>query len=72
MHDPQNCAHLDGQYSIFGEVVQGLEIIDQIATIATDYYDRPCEDVIIKTIKPVVELAPAKESQAQTDSTKID
>ena len=72
VHDPQNCAHLDGQYSIFGEVVQGLEIIDQIATIATDYYDRPCEDVIIKTIKPVVELAPAKESQAQTDSTKID
>ena len=72
VHDPQNCAHLDGQYSIFGEVVQGLEIIDQIATIATDYYDRPCEDVIIKTIKPVVELAPVKESQAQTDSTKID
>jgi cyclophilin family peptidyl-prolyl cis-trans isomerase len=72
VHDPQNCAHLDGQYSIFGEVVQGLEIIDQIATLATDNYDRPYEDVIINTIKPVVELAPVKATPAQTDSTKID
>jgi cyclophilin family peptidyl-prolyl cis-trans isomerase len=72
VHDPQNCAHLDGQYSIFGEVVQGLEIIDQIATIATDNYDRPYEDVIINTIKPVVELAPVKATPAQTDSTKTE
>jgi cyclophilin family peptidyl-prolyl cis-trans isomerase len=72
VHDPENCAHLDGQYSIFGEVISGLDIIDKIATLATDHYDRPYEDVIINTIKPVIELAPVKETPAQTDSTKTE
>lgn len=72
VHDPENCAHLDGQYSIFGEVVSGLEIIDKIATVDTDRYDRPYEDVIINTIKPVVELAPKAEEAAKVDSTKTE
>ena len=72
VHDPENCAHLDGQYSIFGEVVSGLEIIDKIATVDTDRYDRPYEDIIINTIKPTVELAPAEEAPAQIDSTKAE
>ena len=72
VHDPENCAHLDGQYSIFGEVVSGLEIIDKIATVDTDRYDRPYEDVIINTIKPVVELAPKAEEPAKVDSTKTE
>ena len=72
VHDPENCAHLDGQYSIFGEVVSGLEIIDKIATVDTDRYDRPYEDIIINTIKPTVELAPAEEAPAQIDSTKTE
>ena len=72
VHDPENCAHLDGQYSIFGEVVSGLEIIDKIATVDTDIYDRPYEDVIINTIKPVVELAPKAEEPAKVDSTKTE
>ena len=38
--------HLDGAYTIFGEVVEGLEIIDAIASQACDSYDRPIEDVI--------------------------
>jgi len=37
--------HLDGSYTIFGEVVKGLEIIDSIAYCPTDAYDRPIEDV---------------------------
>ncbi len=72
VHDPENCAHLDGQYSIFGEVVSGLEIIDKIATVDTDRYDRPYEDVIINTIKPVVDLAPKAEEPAKVDSTKTE
>ena len=72
VHDPENCAHLDGQYSIFGEVISGLEIIDKIATVDTDRYDRPYEDVIINTIKPVVELAPKAEEPAKVDSTKTE
>ena len=53
VHDENACLHLDGQYSIFGEVIEGLDVIDRIATVDTDMYDRPYEDVIIKTIVPV-------------------
>ena len=38
--------HLDGSYTIFGEIVVGLEILDRIAATQTDSYDRPIEDVI--------------------------
>lgn len=70
VHDENACLHLDGQYSIFGEVVEGLEIIDRIATVDTDPYDRPLEDVFINRITPViVEPAPAAEP---SDSTKAE
>ena len=52
VHDPNSCIHLDGQYTVFGEVTEGLEVIDAIATVATDRYDRPYEDVMILSIKP--------------------
>ena len=54
VHDENACIHLDGQYSIFGEVIEGLEIIDKIATVPTDRMDRPYDDVIIEAVKPVV------------------
>jgi len=38
--------HLDGAYTVFGEVVEGLEIIDAIASRPVDAYSRPIEDVI--------------------------
>lgn len=37
--------HLDGQYTVFGEVVDGLNIIDSIANVPTDENDRPLEDI---------------------------
>lgn len=68
VHDENACLHLDGQYSIFGEVIDGLEVIDKIATVETDYYDRPMEDVFIESIKPVItepETAPADTTSVQ-------
>lgn len=51
VHDENACLHLDGQYTIFGEVTEGLDVIDRIATVATDRYDRPYEDVMIISVK---------------------
>jgi len=39
--------HLDGQYTVFGEVTKGLEVVDAIQRSATDENDRPLEDVRI-------------------------
>ena len=42
--------HLDGAYTVFGEVVSGMDIVDQIAVVQTDTNDRPVQDIRI-TIK---------------------
>jgi cyclophilin family peptidyl-prolyl cis-trans isomerase len=50
------CLHLDGEYTVFGETVAGFNVIDKIAAVKTDRYDRPVHDVRIITIKPDEEL----------------
>lgn len=67
VHDENACLHLDGQYSIFGEVIEGLEVIDKIATVETDYYDRPMDDVMIIKVVPVDE-----EPVQAVDSTNVE
>ena len=42
--------HLDGQYAAFGKVISGMEVVDEIASIPTDYSDRPKIAVRIKTV----------------------
>ena len=37
--------HLDGQYTVFGEVVSGQDVLEEIQKVATDEYDRPLQDV---------------------------
>ncbi|MCX6257254.1 MAG: peptidylprolyl isomerase [Bacteroidia bacterium] len=37
--------HLDGNYTVFGEVIEGLDVIDKIAAVKTDKNDRPEQDV---------------------------
>lgn len=43
-----DCNFLDGQYAAFGQVVEGIEIVDKIADSRTDYNDRPLEPVMIE------------------------
>lgn len=35
--------HLDGQYAAFGKIIEGIEVVDKIAAVKTDYNDRPLE-----------------------------
>lgn len=69
VHDENACLHLDGQYTIFGEVIDGLEVIDRIASVDVDRMDRPYEDVKIIRINPV-EVEPEVEEPADTLSTE--
>lgn len=42
---------LDGDYTVFGEIVEGMDVLDKIAAVKTDRNDRPVEDVVIITAK---------------------
>lgn len=46
--------YLDGDYTIFGEVTKGLDILDYISGFPTDDNDRPLKDIRLKTIKLII------------------
>ena len=69
VQDAEGCSHLDGQYTVYGEVFEGLEVIDRIAAVATDRYDRPYEDVMIVSVKRIGLPEPQAETPAANDTT---
>ena len=46
----KDAPHLDGAYAAFGKITEGLDVIDKIAKVPTDFRDRPLEDQVIATI----------------------
>ena len=48
MHE--NAAHLDGQYAAFGKVIEGMNVVDEIASVDTDMRDRPLEPQIMESV----------------------
>lgn len=66
VQDEDNCLHLDGEYTVFGETVEGLDVIDKIASVPVDRYDRPLNDIRIIRIEPV---ATEDEKAENADST---
>ena len=56
VQNPDNCVHLDGEYTVFGETVSGLTVIDKIALVKTDKRDRPVQPVRIISIRPDPEM----------------
>ena len=47
----QDYTGLDGQYAAFGQVLEGMDVVDAIATTATDANDRPLEEQVIKSVR---------------------
>ena len=45
--------HLDGNYAAFGHVVEGMDVVDEIASVATDFRDKPKTPVVMKCVKVV-------------------
>lgn len=48
MHE--DAPYLDGQYAAFGKVVEGIEVVDEIAAAATDFRDKPLETQVMKKV----------------------
>ncbi len=48
MHE--DAPHLDGSYAAFGKVVEGIEVVDEIADSETDYSDKPTTPVVMKKV----------------------
>lgn len=46
----QNAAHLDGQYAAFGKVIEGMDVVDGIATVRTDWSDKPKTPQVMKKV----------------------
>ena len=66
VQDERACAQLDGQYTVYGETVEGLDVIDKIARVATDRRDMPFNPVRILRIEldEVSKPAPADSTAA--------
>ena len=43
--------HLDGQYAAFGKVIEGLDVVDEIASVETGFQDAPVEKVIMEKVE---------------------
>lgn len=46
----RNAAYLDGQYAAFGKVISGIETVDEIAKVKTDFNDKPLKPQIMKKV----------------------
>ena len=49
----KDAPHLDGEYAAFGRVVSGIEVVDEIAAVATDWNDRPRTPVVMEKVEIV-------------------
>lgn len=72
--------HLDGTYTVFGEVIEGMDVVDKIEKADTDDYDRPVEDIrILKALitkdlprqdKPANKAKPRRPTQSNRGRTR--
>ena len=46
----KNSPHLDGQYAAFGKIIEGIEVVDEIASVSTDWNDKPKVPQVMKKV----------------------
>ena len=46
----KNSPHLDGEYAAFGKVIDGMDVVNRIAEVETDFSDRPKEPVVMRSV----------------------
>lgn len=51
VQDEYACSQLDGDYTVFGETIEGIDVIDKIAAVETGLRDRPVQEVKIISVK---------------------
>ena len=57
------CRHLDGEYTVFGETVEGFDVLERIAKVQTDSYDRPLWDIKLNRVR----VMPAEDRKVLID-----
>lgn len=53
VQDEEGCRHLDGQYTVYGQTIDGFDVIDEIASVPTDYKNVPLEEIKIISITEI-------------------
>ncbi len=51
----KDAPHLDGQYAAFGKVVAGIEVVDAIADVKTNYADKPLSPVVMTKVEVIAD-----------------
>ena len=46
----KDAPHLDGSYAAFGKIIEGMEVVDKIAEVDTDYSDKPLTPQVMKSV----------------------
>ena len=47
----QDAPHLDGEYAAFGKITEGLDVLDRIASVKTNWSDQPWEEQVLESIR---------------------